>query len=307
MPGLPFERLPMSPESMAQQEFETGQQQIDEQYKIQWDQLNKQYQISGDSEKLQQEQDKLMTKGRQEMLQYTQEYEQRVQRFKDVDDLAAQGHIQNAPEIKWRIGLEAEEEKAMFPEQVDWRAEHGKNLREQYRLMDARDSFTLDRSGRLFWAKTDDKDRPIIGSVDKKRPATPEEMQMFKRSLLALDEIQRLEREQILPNLAPGDILPTRLQKLMLGQRQKSWMSKVGSAIQLATPGFRHIPVIKTFGKEDTPGTLSDKVSQSIVRPEPEGTAPDLKVTRRQMLTEYNRLGGSRTTEGREFADRYLR
>ncbi|GAG87896.1 unnamed protein product, partial [marine sediment metagenome] len=53
----------------------------------------------------------------------------------------------------------------------------------------------------------------------------------------------------------------------------------------------------------------ADKVSATMTQPivEPRVREPEEKITRKQLLTEYRRLGGGQTTEGRSFADRYLK
>lgn len=319
MPVLEFENLPADPESVFQQEYESGQRQIQQQFEFQWDEINRRARSFGSPARHQQALNNLYTKSQQAMLQFNQGMQQRSDQLKRIDQLAKQGAIQNPDEVKWRMVLGPEAERGMFPTEprpVDWRLEHQRTLAERNRLMGYRDTFMLDTKGKLYRSEIDEKGH-LTGKIDKDLPATQDEFQGWVQSIKALESLKMYEREQILPNLTRADIAPTRLQELLLEKREKSWrkrMEKKAFGIMKYVPGMP-MAIYHARKKlypgmfEEAPGTFADKVSATMKQPitEPRVKEPEEKITRKQLLTEYRRLGGSQTAEGRVFADRYLK
>ena len=309
MNGLPFENLPANPESVFQQEYESGQQQIQQQFESQWNEINRRAKSFGSPARHKQALDDLYTKNQRGMLQYNQKMQQKLEQLKRVDQLAKQGSIQNPDEVKWRMVLGPEAEKGMFPAQVrpkNPRTEYHANLRLRNELMNDIASYQFDSKGKLY--RVD----PGTGKIDKKMPANEMEIQDWVQSIAALESAKRYRQEQILPGLASADIASTRLQELLLEQREKSWREKLGGGIRTAAKyGLLGVPglIISRRKPKETPGTFADKITRTIQRPiaEPGVKEPTEKISRKQLLTEYKRLGGSQTAEGRSFADRYLK
>jgi len=159
------------------------------------------------------------------------------------------------------------------------------------------------------------RDSYYTGKIDKSLPASETEYQSWMNSKAALKSAKQYKEEQIMPRLTSADIASTRLQELMLEQQEKSWRKKFEKTMWGIMKWIPGPPMViargrELFRKEETPGTFADKVSATMGQPitEPRVRKPaEQKITRKQLLAEYRRLGGSKTIEGREFADRYLR
>lgn len=311
MPALPFENLPASPESIFQREYESGQRQIQQQFELQWNEINRRARSFRSPEQHKQALDELHAKGQQTILRFNQEMQQRSNQLRRIDQLAEQGAIQNPDEVKWRMVLGPEAERGMFPTPArpkDPRTEYHANLRLRNELMRDVASYQLDSKGRLYGVD------PDTGKIDKKMPASETEFQGWMQSISALESAKMYKQEQIMPSLTTADIASTRLQEILLEQQEKSWRKKFEKTmwgIMKWMPGY---PMAIARGREaikapETPGTFSDKVAGTMGRPiaEPTVREPTEKITRKQLLSEYRRLGGGQTAEGRAFADRYLR
>lgn len=302
MNGLPFEQLPAA-------QVEEIRKQLHGQWQIEANALNRSW--FSDRGKFETAKAKLNAKYQQmelnalTQMQRQQEEQQRVQQ---LIRRGTQG-MDREEEAGLRMELGPEAERLVFPEKerpVDWRLEHQRVISERSRLMSLRDMYKLDSKGRLYGV--DD-----AGKIDKSLPATQAEFQGWVQSIQALESLHIYEREQILPNLTTADIAPTRLQELMLEKREASWRREMEEKLWKAAKYLPGVPMAAyhLYGKKrvETPGTFSDKVSGTMGRPvtEPRVKEPEQKITRKQLLTEYRRLGGSRTVEGKAFADRYLR
>lgn len=312
MPTLPFEKLPVSrpdPAALIQQQFDKASKQLDVEWENKYRDLNQKYDWNRQDhypDEIEQARGALRNQieGQRQKLQT--QYSQQIGQFNLVDQLLSPDQ---AEQVKWRMLAGPEVAGRMFPKQksIDWRLEHQRTLLERGRLMDLRDSYALDSKGRLYGVD------PGTGRMDKSLPATQAEFQGWMQGIAALESLDIYEREQILPNLTTVDIMPTRLQEIMLGRREKSWREKMGKRLWKAmgwTPGLRAVAKAKeVFETPETPGTFADKVSATMTQPivEPRIREPEEKITRKQLLTEYRRLGGGGTTEGRAFADRYLK
>lgn len=304
MNGLPFEKLPASrpdPRILVQQQYDRSLRQLDTEWEEKYQDLNRKYDWSRqdrDPDEIGRIRGMLRSQieGRKRKLQTA--HKQQTDQFNLVDQLLDPA---KAEEVKWRIMLGPEIEKGMFPtpaKPVDWRLEHQRAVLERGRLLSLVASYKLDSKGRLYGV--DD-----AGKLDKSLPATEAESQGWIQSIKALESLHIYEREQILPNLTTADIAPTRLQELLLEKQERSWFKDVKWRLGKFLP--QHI-----FTRRGRPpvGTFADKVTATMRQPitEPEVKKPvEQKITRKQLLTEYKRLGGGQTAEGREFADRYLR
>ena len=308
MPTLPFEKLPVSPESVFQQEYESGQRQIQQQFSLQWNEINRRARSFKSPTQHKQALDELYTKGQQTMLQFTQRMQQRSEQLKRVDQLAKQGAIQNPDEVKWRMMLGPEAERGMFPGQKDPRTEYHANLRLRNELMRDIASYQFDSKGRLYAVN------PDTGKIDKKMPASEDEYRSWMQSITAFESAEIYKKERIMPSLTTADVASTRLQELLLQQQEKSWREETEEKMWKVAKWMPGIwPIARgreLFGAKETPGTFADKVTGTMGQPvtEPVTREPaEQKISRKQLLSEYRRLGGGQTAEGRTFADNYLR
>jgi len=104
----------LTPESIFQQEYESGQRQIQQQFELQWNEINRRARSFGSPARHRQALDELYTKSQQAMLKFNQGMQQKSEQLKRIDQLAKQGAIRNPDEVKWRIVLGPEAEAAMF-------------------------------------------------------------------------------------------------------------------------------------------------------------------------------------------------
>lgn len=314
MNGLPFERLPASPESIFQQEYESGQRRIQQQFELQWNEINRRARSFKSPAQHQQALDDLYAKGQQTMLQFNQGMQQRSEQLKRIDQLAQQGVIQNPDEVKWRMMLGPEAERGAFPKQIDPRTEYHANLRLRRELLNTVSAYTLDPKGRLYQSKTDEKGF-YISEPDKTMPASESEYMDWVQSFAALESAEEYKRGQIMPGLTTSDKIATRLQELMLEQQEDTLREKFEKTMWKVMKWIPGYPMAIARGREyfktpETPGTFASKVSTTMERPITESRVrkpTEQKITRKQLLSEYRRLGGGQTTEGRAFADRYLK
>ena len=114
--GLPFEQLPsaITPESMLREQIQTGKQQIQDKYALQWKEISRSARFIGPTKanRMLQEID---TRAKQEMLQFNQQAQQQFEQLQNIDRLAQQGAINNPDEIKARIAFGADVAKSIYP------------------------------------------------------------------------------------------------------------------------------------------------------------------------------------------------
>jgi len=115
MPGLPFERLPVTPESTLNEQIQTGRQQIQDKYALQWREVNRNRRSLG-ATKTAQMLRQIDTKAKQEMLQFNQQAQAQMAQLRRVDVLAQQGAITNPEEIKARMTFGPDVARSMYPE-----------------------------------------------------------------------------------------------------------------------------------------------------------------------------------------------
>lgn len=114
MPGLPFEQLPVTPESTLNEQIQTGRQQINDKYRLMWDEINRNVRSIG-RQKASNMRQQLMAEGKQEMLQFNQQAQQQMAQLRRVDVLAQQGAIPNPEEIKARMTFGPDVARSMYP------------------------------------------------------------------------------------------------------------------------------------------------------------------------------------------------
>jgi len=119
--GLPYQRLPgaqtsqgsLTPESMLNQEIQTGLKQIQSRFTLAWDEINNSRRFIGEA-KASQMQQQLHAKAKQEVLQFNQQAQQQLTQLQNIDRLAQQGLINNPDEIKMRM-YNPDVARSMFP------------------------------------------------------------------------------------------------------------------------------------------------------------------------------------------------
>ncbi len=289
-----------NPESILEEQFESQRQQIQKQFQLQWDDVNRQardnlFKSPKDHEAALHD---LYTQNKQIMLKFNQQTEQATGQLQQIDRLAEMGAIQNPDEVKWRLVMGPEAERAMFPpEPRDPRLEHQRNLAEQNRIMDTTDAF-IKEGGKLYKAKTEKINNIdyYTDKADKSKPATPEEIRSWVMSSDALFALEQQEEDIIGQISGMGVPDPARFQKLYTEERRKSFFKKY--IYGLSGPGLIHKSVKRIraeFGAEPT-GTFAQKVQQDI--------APSLTQTRTQQPRTAKPQTGKKLTK--KIAMQYL-
>ena len=103
-----------TPEAWLNEQIQTGRQQIQDRYALQWKEANRSAKFLG-RVKHQQMLRQIDMSAKQEMLQFNQKAQNQMARLKEIDNLGTKGLITNPDEVKWRIVLGHEIESAMFP------------------------------------------------------------------------------------------------------------------------------------------------------------------------------------------------
>lgn len=240
----------------------------------------------------------------QEHEAFTQLQQQEKERQRVQELIAKPDERSRAEEADIRLELEPEAERLVFPPQQDPGSLHQQNVAEQNRVLDIVEPFVKD-NGKLYQAKIDEKgyytDKP-----NKSKPATPEEIQMWATAKNALAILEQ-EEQDILGQLS-GTPDPAYLQSLLTNKRREGLLKRIVKGyFRITAPGlmYKSYKKLKSeFGAEPN-GTFAQKVQQTVAKPQRQQVQN--KPSRQELLVEYNRLGGSQTSEGREFADRNLR
>ena len=103
-----------TPEAWLNEQIQTGRQQIQDRFALQWKEANRSAKFLG-RVKHQQMLRQIDMSAKQEMLQFNQKAQNQLARLKEIDNLGTKGLITNPDEVKWRIVLEPEIESALFP------------------------------------------------------------------------------------------------------------------------------------------------------------------------------------------------
>ena len=119
--GLPYQQLPaatrrdLTPESFINEQIQTGRQQIQDKYALQWKEVNRSKRFIGvaKSKRMLREID---VKAKQEMLQFNQQAQVQMNQLQSINRLAEQGFIYNADELKARIVYGSDVARSMYPE-----------------------------------------------------------------------------------------------------------------------------------------------------------------------------------------------
>lgn len=316
-----------NPETILQEQFESQRQQIQERFRLQWEDVNRQADdgLFGSQKEYEQTLHELHVQMQQANSEFDQKAEQAIGQLTQIDKLREMGAFQSdqqADETKWRIVLGPEAERAMFPPQGDPREEHRKILYEQERLMQIGDPFIRAADGILYERK-----QKKVGNTweytnepDKNKPASDYEVQLIDAAAGSLSQLKQ-ERLGLVQSMADQGIEnPNRMEENFIGQQEKGWFSKLylgrwGAETKARMRGATREDIMR--GRE-TGGTFAQKVQETIYtkagpkkgarnQPADMTKQPRVQRSRKELLAEYSKLGGSKTAEGKAFADRNLK
>ena len=297
----------MNPADILNQQAQQELSKLDKEWSDKYQQLNKQYDWSR-HEKRPDEITRLRGRleqdiaGRRQAIQSG--FGSALSKFKMLDELF-EHDPQQANKLKWTTIVGKQTADAMFPGQRDPRLEHQRNLSAQGRALDTVEAYVIE-GGKLYHSKVDDKNR-FTGVANRGEPAEQDEVRLWAMSKDALGTLEQ-EELGILGQLSDAGMPdPAYLQGLFTGQRRKSWFKRFMEGFESGrAPAFGGgIKGLGTFATEPK-GTFAQKVTETLPQ-QPQRRQPKRKLSRQELLTEYNRLGGSQTPEGRTFADKNLR
>jgi len=240
--GLPFQQLPqarLTPESMLEQEIQTGKQAIQDKYALQWKTVQQGKRFVG-AAKTQRMLQQIDMRAKQEVLQFNQQAQQQMAQLRNIDQLAQQGAITNPEQIKARMTFGPDVARSMYPEPEKGRSPQ-QVMGELNRYKEIVQS-NLDRykSVRIpeFW-KREAKEKRKTQFLDYSLPAKKEgEIGAWRDATEEDVQRQSFWRQE-------------------LGEIEKREMEIVGM------PGIKHrIVQPGTVG-----GTFSDKVAESYKKP----------------------------------------
>lgn len=258
-----------NPETILEEQFESQRQQIQQQFQLQWNDINRQARDNLFKSPKEHEAalHDLYTQNKQIMLKFDQQTEQAAGQLKMIGDLAEQGIIKDPEEVKWRLVMGPEAERAMFPpEPRDPRLEHRDILAEENRLFQTVGSFAMSRNGKLYQAKVNDRG-DYTDQPDRDKPASQQEVALFMASADALSQLEQRKLGLVQSMAEQGIPNPNRLQDLMVSREKESFFKRFAKGYYgLTGIGLIHksIKRIKAeFGAEPT-GTFAQKVQQDV-------------------------------------------
>jgi len=108
----------ITPESYLEEQIQSGRQQIQDKYALQWKEVNRSRQFlgAGKSKRMLREID---TKAKQEMLAFNQQAQQQMAQIQNINRLAEHGMISDVDEIKARIVFGPDVAKSMYPQRKE--------------------------------------------------------------------------------------------------------------------------------------------------------------------------------------------
>lgn len=211
MNGLPFEQLPgsdISPENIIKQRYETSRKEHQRRFNNEWNNLDKQIRILG-PERLNQMQQSLYTRNQREAFDLNKQTESQINHFKEIDQLAQQGLMTNPYEVKMRMILGPETERAVFPQRKSIAAQYGEMDLYRNRLESRLAQFEMTPGGKRikdpfkWWFQERKAGRMLkvfMGTEgtgkkakDVFRPATQEEQQEYGALIGELQRVKELQ------------------------------------------------------------------------------------------------------------------
>lgn len=104
----------ITPESFLNEQIQTGRQQIQDKYALQWREVNRSRRFIGVN-KSKNMLRQIDAKAKQEMLAFNQEAQTQMAQINSINRLASQGLIYNADELKARLVFGSDVAKSMYP------------------------------------------------------------------------------------------------------------------------------------------------------------------------------------------------
>jgi len=299
----------MNPASILSQQANKAMSQLDQEWSDKYQQLNKLYdwgRHEKDPDEINRLRDRLEQDINSRRGQIKTSYGNQMSKFKMLDQLFEHDPEQ-ANRLKWEATVGKDVAKQMFPQKRDPRLEHRDVLAEERRMLDNVGSYAMGRDGRLYHAATDKKGY-FTDQPDKSAPATQQEMELWVASAQALDVLGQQKLGLVQGMAEAGVPNPNRLQDLMISQEKESLFNRLAKGwFKYSTPGLTYRGAKAIVGTPEPKGTFADKVRESVVEPQrQQPRVRQQKRSRKELLDEYSRLGGSRTPEGRAFADKNL-
>ena len=253
--GLPYQQLPaatrhdLTPESFVSEQIQTGRQQIQDKYALQWKEVSRSKRFIGatKSKRMLREID---AKAKQEMLQFNQQAEQQMNQLQSINRLAEQGLIYNADELKARIVYGSDVSRSMYPP--------SKSIEQQFGALEIHGRRLESRLAQFRRPKRRVK-KWYFG--EKKEAMVPGDIEVYDRSLTR--EVKDPKTGKMV--LETGDWRPATQQEI---EERRMLVAEQGrikrlQADILGRPGVqRRIVQPGTKG-----GTFGDKITESIGRP----------------------------------------
>ena len=274
--GLPYQQLPgtqtdTTPESFINEQIQTGRQQIQDKYALQWKEVNRSKRFIGvaKSKRMLREID---AKAKQEMLQFNQQAQTQMNQLQSINRLAEQGLIYNADELKARIVYGSDVARSMYPEPKSVEQQFGALEIHGGRLESRLAQFRRPKRRVKKWYRG-----------EKKEAMIPGELEVWDRSLTR--EVKDPKTGEMI--LETGDWRPATQQEIvergMLLQEQQR--IKRLQADVLGRPGMqRRIVQPGTKG-----GTFGDKIAESV-RPQPTRRPAGKVIRQRNTRTGQERI-----------------
>lgn len=247
--GLPFQQLPaatrrdLTPESVLNEQIQSGRQQIQNKYALQWKTVaqSKRFIGTGKTKRMLREID---TKAKQEMLQFNQQAQEQQTQLNNINRLAEQGLIYNADEIKARMVFGPDVARSMYPQ-----GKEPKSIEQLYGTLDVHSNRIEDRLAQFRRPKERVK-KWYLGK--EKEPMKIGELEVWDRSLT----------REVDDEIETGDWRPATQQeiaehRILVQERQR--VKRLQTDV-LGRPGVqRRIVQPGTKG-----GTFNDKITESI-------------------------------------------
>ncbi len=296
-PNIQFQQLPAEQQqkSNPRQYFTAGLERSRATLQQQYDTQSKMLQKTAkNTEEFKQGILKLRSKTDIQWQQVEYEHRQKIAQLDQIMQLTNQGLI--STETGERASWQAAGFKIPEDKEPDWRIEHGRTVTEINRIQNILDG--ENESGKRIFPLKDVKfgfGKQMEYDWDK---LSPERAEHLKQLLNAKDFLLQQERSTFekLPQMQKK---ATGLQAAEFNrERNRKWA--LGKFTHISRAG----PPPKWFmqGYDTKPVGLVEGVIADM--PKPRQTKIS---TRQELLTEYKRLGGSKTSQGQQFANQYLR
>ena len=270
--GLPFQGLPaatrrdLTPESFISEQIQTGRQQIQDKYALQWKEVNRSKRFIGaaKSKRMLREID---AKAKQEMLQFNQQAQAQMNQLQSINRLVEQGFIYNADELKARIVYGSDVARSMYPP--------SKLPEQEFGALD----IALNRiENRLADFGREKKRIPSKLLWGKKKGLAPGKLEYLDRSQLYTDD-KGIIRQGIWTKAPPEKIAEHRMllqEKQRIKQLQTDILGRPGVQRRIVQPGTKG-------------GTFDDKIAESV-RPQPTRRSAPKIIRQRNTRTGKERI-----------------